>query len=203
MIRQSLIVVALLTMFAGFALASDAPSNRIDPPRATPQQGQYYRYELPQGWIANETPLIVEMTSSDGWSTAAAGFIAGEDSSPIEVIHKMLKFLPGEDARIVATKDLSDGMIEVEWTFTLDGRQMKGAIACNTVQGMGAMIAVIQCPLESYFRDGPAMRTIAGSVNPTSQNAGRPESKPTSDAPEAIQKVITPPSQPTPQDGWK
>ncbi|CAN5352953.1 hypothetical protein BH09PLA1_BH09PLA1_26140 [soil metagenome] len=144
----------------------------IDPGSFVPQEGRFYRYALPPGWQVHETPLIVEMISPDGITRAAAGFISGNHGSPTEVIHNMIQQLGDANVRIAGSTELGGGMIEMEWTYTREGRPMKGAIACNVVSGIGAMIAVIECPLEHYARDRRALRAVSGSVMPTSPQAG-------------------------------
>ncbi len=88
-------------------IAFTGPLNR---PALVVQDGLYYRWALPAGWKANETPNGVDLNSPDGHLSASTVLIlhAAGQTTPTDFINNTLLLMHFKDVQIKSTTDLPD-----------------------------------------------------------------------------------------------
>jgi hypothetical protein len=67
----------MLAAPTGFVRAAQPPPEALDRPPLETQQGRYFRWSIPKGWTATETPNGVDLFAPDGKTFASSALLQG------------------------------------------------------------------------------------------------------------------------------
>jgi hypothetical protein len=165
-VRTSLIIaLLLLTCARSFAQSASTP--------AEAKTGAFFSWCEPTGWKSTETSMGVELWHPDGVTMTSFAFIRGDmGMSPAQFIQRVIEIGPTKDIRVTSRNVLKDGTEEWTGTFTLEGRQMTGVMACKVIPGAGVILTGHHAPVEVFDRADGTLRRLIAAVRVVSDQAG-------------------------------
>ncbi len=169
MFKHSLISVLSLIVILNTlpALAQPAPLRDVE--------GRYFRYSLPQGWWASESPNGVTLYGPDGSTSAGTASLRGTpgQTTPDRFIFQTLQTLGVQNVRVLSSKaaPAMPGCTGVDMVYSFTdraGRNCTGWMRCWIANNGISFDAVLQgtaTVAERWEADAGFLGTLVGKIS--------------------------------------